>query len=124
MRYRAMFVAGFAVGFVLGARAGRERYEQIVKYSRQVAGNPAVQQVTKTVTVKTTEYAKTAMSKAPDFAKAAGSQVPKVVTSAKQKATGRMRGKGDAADDVAADGHLVYPADGTEASVNGTRYSD
>jgi hypothetical protein len=123
MRYRAMFIAGFAVGFVLGARAGRERYEQIVKYSRQVAGNPAVQQVTKTVTVKTTEYTKAAMSKAPDFAKTASAQVPKMVTSAKQKASGRLHGKGDSSDDVAADGHLVYPADGSEASVNGARYN-
>ena len=29
MRYRATFIAGFAVGFVVGARAGRERYEQM-----------------------------------------------------------------------------------------------
>jgi hypothetical protein len=122
MRYRAMFIAGLAVGFVLGARAGRERYEQIVKYGHQVAGNPAVQKVTQTVTVKTTEYTKTAMSKAPDLVKTAGAQVPKLVGSARQKATGRMHGRDDAVDDVAADGHLVYPADGAEASVNGVRY--
>ena len=127
MRYRAMFLAGLAVGFVLGARAGRERYEQIVKYSQQVAGHPAVQKVTQTVTTKTTEYTKTAMSKAPDLAKTAGAQVPKLVGSAKQKASGKMpsrlRGKDGAADDVSADGHLVYPADGADASVNGARYN-
>ena len=109
MRYRAMFIAGFAVGFVLGARAGRERYEQIVKYGHQVAEHPAVQKVTQTVTVKTTEYTKTAMSKAPDFAKTAGAQVPKIVGSAKQKAADQMpsrtRGNGGAAGDVAADGN-------------------
>ena len=118
MRYRAMFIAGFAVGFVLGARAGRERYEQMVKYGRQVAGSPQVQKVTQTVTTKTTEYAKTAASKAPEFAKAAGTQ-------AKQMATARLRGKGGggAPDDVTADGHLVYPADDAQASVNGTRYN-
>jgi hypothetical protein len=117
-----MFLAGLAVGFVLGARAGRERYEQIVKYSQQVAGHPAVQKVTQTVTTKTTEYTKTAMSKAPDFAKTAGAQVPKLVGSAKQKASG-MRGKNGEADDVSADGNLVYPADGADASVNGARYN-
>ena len=90
MRYRAMFIAGFAVGFVLGARAGRERYEQIVKYGHQVAEHPAVQKATQTVTAKTTEYTKTAMSKAPDFAKTAGAQVPKMVGSAKQKAADKM----------------------------------
>ena len=131
MRYRAMFIAGLAVGFVLGARAGRERYEQIMKYGHQVADHPAVQKATQTVTVKTTEYTKTAMSKAPDIVKTAGAQVPKMVGSAKQKAAdhmpSRMRGNDGAVDDgavddVAADGHLVYPADGAEASVNGARY--
>jgi len=117
-----MFIAGFAVGFVVGARAGRERYDQIVTYTKKVAGHPAVQKTTQTVTVKTTEYAKTAMSKAPDFAKTASTQV---VTSAKQMATARRRGggKGGEADDVTPDGHLVYPADDTQASVNGTRYN-
>jgi hypothetical protein len=123
MRYRAMFIAGLAVGFVLGARAGRERYEQMVKYSRQVAGNPAVQKVTQTVTTKTTEYTKTAMNKAPDLAKSVGAQVPKLVGSAKQKAADRMHGNGGEADDVSADGNLVYPADGADASVNGARYN-
>ncbi len=32
-----------AVGYVLGARAGRERYEQIAAGARKVAGNPRVQ---------------------------------------------------------------------------------
>ena len=31
MRYRFTFFIGLAVGFVIGARAGRERYEQINK---------------------------------------------------------------------------------------------
>ena len=31
MRYRVTFLAGLAVGFVVGTRAGRERYEQMVK---------------------------------------------------------------------------------------------
>ena len=40
MRYRAAFIAGLAVGFVVGARAGRERYEQMVEAGRKVAENP------------------------------------------------------------------------------------
>ena len=121
MRYRVMFIAGFAVGFVVGARAGRERYEQIVTYTKNVAGHPAVQKVTQTVTVKTTEYAKTAASKAPDFAKTAGTQAKQMAT---DKIPARLRGKGGGEpDDVTADGHLVYPADDNQASVNGTRYS-
>lgn len=33
----------FGAGYVLGARAGRERYEQIATGARKVAGNPRVQ---------------------------------------------------------------------------------
>ena len=33
----------FGAGYVLGARAGRERYEQIASGARKVAGNPKVQ---------------------------------------------------------------------------------
>jgi hypothetical protein len=32
-----------AVGYALGARAGRERYEQIVRVGRRVAGSQTVQ---------------------------------------------------------------------------------
>ncbi|MEV7872547.1 YtxH domain-containing protein [Streptomyces sp. NPDC088124] len=42
MRYRLTFIAGLACGYVLGTRAGRERYEQIKKSARQVSQNPAV----------------------------------------------------------------------------------
>ena len=37
------FLVGAATGYVLGSRAGRERYEQIVRWSHRVADNPAVQ---------------------------------------------------------------------------------
>lgn len=43
MRYRLTFISGVALGYVLGARAGRERYEQLVKTARQLSQNPAVQ---------------------------------------------------------------------------------
>jgi len=38
----ALFAGG--IGYVLGARAGRERYEQIVTLAQRVTGNPKVQQ--------------------------------------------------------------------------------
>jgi hypothetical protein len=37
------FLLGVATGYVLGARAGRERYEQIVRSYHRVADHPAVQ---------------------------------------------------------------------------------
>ncbi|MDX2848370.1 MULTISPECIES: hypothetical protein [Streptomycetaceae] len=42
MRYRLTFISGVAVGYVLGARAGRERYEQLRKSAQRIAQNPAV----------------------------------------------------------------------------------
>jgi len=42
MRYRLTFIVGGVVGYVLGARAGRERYEQLLAQAQKVAQNPAV----------------------------------------------------------------------------------
>ncbi|GIH92220.1 hypothetical protein Psi01_28500 [Planobispora siamensis] len=44
MRYRLVFGVGVAVGYVLGSRAGRERYEQIKRVTQRVTDNPAVQE--------------------------------------------------------------------------------
>ncbi len=38
-----MFLLGAAAGYVLGAKAGRGRYEQIVRTYRKVADHPMVQ---------------------------------------------------------------------------------
>lgn len=37
------FILGAATGYVLGARAGRERYEQLVRTYHRVAEHPTVQ---------------------------------------------------------------------------------
>jgi hypothetical protein len=37
------FLLGIAVGYVLGARAGRQRYDDIAAVARRVAGSPTVQ---------------------------------------------------------------------------------
>jgi len=38
------FAAGLAVGYVVGSRAGREKYEQIVAAARKAQNHPAVTQ--------------------------------------------------------------------------------
>src|SRR6266540_2350621 len=64
MKLKSALLAGLAAGYVLGAKAGRERYEQIRAAARQVRDNPGVQrlsqEVNKTVAVgkeKVTEVA-------------------------------------------------------------------
>ena len=57
MRYRATFLAGAAVGYVLGSRAGRERYEQIRRLWRQVAQNPTVQETAGVIRAQAGELA-------------------------------------------------------------------
>ena len=37
------FLLGVATGYVLGSRAGRQRYEQIVRAYRQLVDHPMVQ---------------------------------------------------------------------------------
>ncbi len=44
MKGKILFVVGLGVGYVLGTRAGRERYEQIKKAADRVWNTPAVQQ--------------------------------------------------------------------------------
>jgi SLT domain-containing protein len=46
MSKTSMLVAG-AVGYVLGARAGRERYEQIMDQAQRVWTNPNVQKASR-----------------------------------------------------------------------------
>ncbi|MFC6356406.1 YtxH domain-containing protein [Luethyella okanaganae] len=44
MKGKLLFVAGVAIGYVLGARAGRKRYEQIKSAAESVWNAPTVQQ--------------------------------------------------------------------------------
>ncbi|MET3807620.1 glutathione S-transferase [Nakamurella sp. UYEF19] len=46
---------GAGLGYVLGSRAGRERYEQIKRWSARVADHPAVQGAAGVVRAKISE---------------------------------------------------------------------
>lgn len=44
MRGKLWFIGGVAVGFMIGARAGRERYDQLVAAARRAWDHPTVQE--------------------------------------------------------------------------------
>ncbi|HEY2764695.1 MAG TPA: hypothetical protein VGJ13_11895 [Pseudonocardiaceae bacterium] len=49
------FLLGGAIGYVLGSRAGRERYAQLERAGRQVIDHPAVQSAVGVAVAKVTE---------------------------------------------------------------------
>jgi hypothetical protein len=76
MRYRLTFVAGLALGYVLGTRAGRERYEQLKKCARRVSQNPAVRNTAETAAQQGRVYAGKAFHTVSDKV---GDRVPESV---------------------------------------------
>ena len=88
-RYRITFLSGLAVGFVVGARAGRERYDQIVRVARRVADSPAAQQAAGAVQAQAAGLAKTAKQKVTDGLQ---DRVPKLASTAKDKVGDRVPG--------------------------------
>ncbi len=74
-------LAAAAAGYVLGARAGRQRYEQIAGAARKVADDPRVQRV-----------AHRAQDAAAQQAAAAAEVAKDKVTSAASTAADKVRG--------------------------------
>jgi hypothetical protein len=68
MRFKSGFLVGLGAGYVLGTKAGQERYEQIVGAAKQLRENPGVQRLTgevnKTVSAGKDRVAETAAAKA------------------------------------------------------------
>ena len=68
MRFKSGFLVGLSAGYVLGAKAGEERYQLIVDATSKLRENPGVQRLTgevnKTVNVSKDRVAETAAAKA------------------------------------------------------------
>ena len=89
-RYRIAFLSGVAAGFVIGARAGRERYEQIKKLARTAADNPAVQQAAGALQAQAAELANNARQKVTDQVR---DRVPGMAKSAQRVTKTRRPGR-------------------------------
>jgi hypothetical protein len=80
--FKTGLALGFVAGYVLGAKAGRERYQQMVDAAKAFNDNPSVQRFTNEVS-KTVNIGK---ERAADAAARAGDQL--------SQATGRASGQG------------------------------
>lgn len=78
MKIRFGLLLGFVAGYVLGARAGRERYAQIVALWDKLAGTPQAQQFTEEARSAAQNVASAAQSKAAEGVTKATEQVSKV----------------------------------------------
>lgn len=54
MRGKLWFLGGLATGFVLGTRAGREKYDEIVHTAQKIKESPTIQEATGVVQVQAT----------------------------------------------------------------------
>lgn len=86
MRHRWTFVTGLAVGYVIGARAGRERYEQLRRSAQRIAENPAVRNTVESVTQNGRVAATKAAHAVTDRV---GDRLPPAVVDRVRAATGR-----------------------------------
>jgi hypothetical protein len=85
MGIKAGLVIGFGAGYVLGSKAGRQRYEQIQSWWSKVSGSPTIQR---------------AADSAKSFAGEAGRKGLEAVQGGVTKVTGSVRSRlGD--DDIA-----------------------
>jgi hypothetical protein len=85
--YRISFLGGLAIGYVLGAQAGRERYEQLKQLARKAAESPAMQQTAGALQAQATATAKTAKDKATTGMRKSASKVTKRSTASGRSGT-------------------------------------
>ena len=104
MRKMTMLVSG-GIGYVLGARAGRERYEQIRSMAMKVKANPTVQSTA---------------SKAADAAKDAAPVVADKVSGVAGAAKEKVSGSGDATSNGSSLNAPAYPAANTGPGATGS----
>jgi len=87
-----IFLAGLAIGFVVGSRAGRGPYESLERTAHKVAEDPEVQrraaQAKDTATKVAHDTASTVKEKAPEVASKAQGAVSGAAGSAKERLSG------------------------------------
>ena len=109
MRGKVGLVIGMAVGYVLGTRAGRERYEQIKEQAEKLWNLPPVQKQ---------------VDKAKEFGKSAAMAVPSVLWDGAVKVVKEAGSRGTAGERVDAAGRAGREAAGDVADAVKTAAAD
>jgi len=78
MKGKILLVVGLAVGYVLGTRAGREKYEEIKKSANKLWNDPRVQRQ---------------VGQAEDFVKDKAPEVAEFLADGAKKVVGQVAGK-------------------------------
>lgn len=89
MRNKLMLLIAAGAGYVLGARAGRERYDEIADKANKLWTDPRVQEKVEEV-----------KAKAPEVAQKVGDQAKHTADDLKAKATGKAQEMGDKAQEM------------------------
>ena len=104
MRNKLLLLVGAAAGYVLGARAGRERYDQIADQASKAWGNPKVQETVEQVKAKAPELGQKVSEQAKATADGVKSKVGGHEDTAGdgsyENATGSLDGSGEATIDA------------------------
>jgi hypothetical protein len=96
-------LAAAGVGYVLGARAGRGRYEQIANGARRFAGNPKVQ-------AAAGKAQETVAQQAPVVASAVKDKATSAASSVQEKVSHTLGHHGEHDDDAARPGTTPNPS--------------
>lgn len=107
MRGKILILTGMAVGYVLGARAGRERYEDIKSAANRLWNDPRVQ----TKVEAAEDFAK---DKAPEVAEFVAGNAKKMVSQVNKK----KKSSGSASSSTAASTSSPKPSTGSATSAS------
>lgn len=110
--HKITFLGDLAIGYVLGAQAGRERYEQLKRLAKKAAESAAMQQTAGALQAQATATAKSARDKAADGMRKSASRVTSR-RSASSRATTSVSGNGASPRTTGSDGGRPFvPTDG------------
>lgn len=113
VKHKMTFAVGAVAGYVLGTRAGRERYEQIRQAVQRMMESPQAQRAKEQARIQANDLAGRAKDKAGELADKAKVQAGGIADRAKEQA-GRIKDK------ATPDSETSEPLPGRPSAMHGT----